>query len=309
MTEMLAPKVSICIPVYNGERFLQQAVESVLSQSYPSFEILIIDNASTDGTSKLAADYAAGNCKVRLFNNDKNIGLVGNLNRCLALAQGKYIKLLMADDLLLPGCVEQMVKGLDLHQTAKLVTCGRLIIDALGNKLGVKSYMRDDGIVQGSKAIARCLFGGNYIGEPSAVMFRKCDVAGAFREDLPQLSDMDMWFQLLEQGDLLSIAKPLCAFRTHPAQMTHANVKSGILVDDNIKLFETYSQKPYLEATWLLKLQFKLLMTYRIWISRQYISDEKKKMTLNKYASEAAYKFMPVVGFVQNLKSRLFGGN
>ncbi len=307
MTEMIVPKVSVCIPVYNGKQFLQQTVDSALRQSFPDFEILIIDNASTDGTTKLAEEMAARNSKLRLIINNHNIGLVGNLNRCLEHAQGTYIKFLMADDMLLPGCLEQMMAALELHQSVKLVTCGRLIIDALGSNLGVKVYMREHGIVQGKKVITRCLFGGNYIGEPSAVMFRKCDITGAFREDMPQLSDMDMWFQLLEQGDLLSMEKPLCAFRTHAAQMTHANIKSGMLVEDNIKLFETYSQKPYLESTWLLKLQHKLLMTYRIWISRQYISDIRREMLLKKYASRFVYKFMPVADLVYKLKSRVAG--
>jgi glycosyltransferase involved in cell wall biosynthesis len=305
MTEMLAPKVSICIPVYNGERFLQQAVESALRQSYSDFEILIIDNASTDGTVKCAEEMTSASGKVRLYINDQNIGLVGNLNRCLDLAKGDYIKFLMADDLLQPDCLERMVVPLESHQSVKLVTCGRRIIDALGNKLGTKAYLRDDCIVQGGKVITRCLFGGNYIGEPSAVMFRKCDVTGIFREDLPQLSDMDMWFQLLELGDLFSIAKPLCAFRTHAAQMTNANVKSGILVEDNIKLFETYSQKPYLDITWLLKSQHKLLMTYRIWMSRKYTSYEKRQFALNHYAYKFIYPFMPVIEFALNRRSQI----
>ena len=105
MIERVAPKISICIPVYNGERFLPQAVESTLLQTYPDFEVIIVDNASTDGTARWAADMAAGNSKIRLFINDLNIGLVGNLNRCLEYAQGTYIKFLMADDLLLPRCL------------------------------------------------------------------------------------------------------------------------------------------------------------------------------------------------------------
>jgi len=306
MTILSTPKVSVCIPTFNGAEYLHQAVESVLKQSYQNFEIVIVDNCSTDQTDALVdVLLKEGNGCIRFYKNDRNIGLVANLNRCLEYSKGEYIKFLCADDMLLPECIEQMVNGLDFHQSVKLVGCGRLVIDANGNKLGISKYMNGDAIVRGSQVITRCLFGGNYIGEPTAVMFRKNDLKGGFREDMPQLSDMDMWFQLLEQGDLLSLERSLCAIRSHSAQMTHANVKLGMLVDDNIKLFESYSKKLYLESTWFLVLQHKLLMTYRIWVSRKSISDEKRKMVLSQYASQLAYRLMPLVGLALLLKRQI----
>jgi len=308
MIDTNIPKVSVCIPAFNAADYLRQAVESVLGQDYQDYEIVIVDNCSTDHTGSLVSELQQlSNGRIRFYQNDRNIGLVGNLNRCLEYAKGSYIKFLCADDLLLPGCLDQMAAGLDLHQSVKLVGSGRLVIDMYGNKLVTKRYVSGDSIVRGKQVITRCLFGGNYIGEPTAVMFRKSDLKGCFREDMPQLSDMDMWFQLLEQGDLLSLEKPLCAIRSHPAQMTHANVRSGRLIEDNIKLFETYSQKPYLEATWLLMLQHKLLMTYRVWVSRKSISGEKREMVLDRYASRSAYALMPVVELALRLKERIAG--
>jgi len=308
MVDSNAPKVSVCIPTFNAADYLRQAVESVLEQSYQNYEIVIVDNCSTDHTVSLVSELQQlSNGRIRFYQNDHNIGLVGNLNRCLEYAKGSYIKFLCADDLLLPGCLDQMAAALDLHQSVKLVSCGRLVIDMYGNKLVTIRYVSGDSIIGGKQVITRCLFGGNYIGEPTAVMFRKTDLKGCFREDMPQLSDMDMWFQLLEQGDLLSLEEPLCAIRSHPAQMTHANVKSGRLIEDNIKLFETYSQKPYLEATWLLMLQHKLLMTYRVWVSRKSISGEKREMVLDRYASRSAYALMPVVELALRLKERIAG--
>lgn len=306
MIDTNTPKVSICIPAFNAADYLRQAVESVLGQDYQDYEIVIIDNCSTDHTVSLVSELQQlSNGRIRFYQNDRNIGLVGNLNRCLEYAKGAYIKFLCADDMLLPGCLEKMAAGLDLHSSVKLVSCGRLVIDMYGNKLGTRHYVAGDNIVSGKQVITRCLFGGNFIGEPTAVMFRKTDLKGCFHEDMPQLSDMDMWFQLLEQGDLLSLEKPLCAIRSHPAQMTHSNVRSGRLIEDNIKLFETYSQKSYLESTWFLRLQHKFLMTYRIWVSRKSISDETRKMVLDQYASRSAYVLMPVVKLALHLKERM----
>lgn len=306
MADSNAPKVSVCIPAFNAADYLRQAVESVLGQDYQDYEIVIVDNCSTDHTGSLVSELKQlSNGRIRFYQNDHNIGLVGNLNRCLECANGSYIKFLCADDLLLPGCLEKMAAGLDLHQSVKLVSCGRLVIDMYDNKLVTRRYVAGDTVVGGKQAITRCLFGGNYIGEPTAVMFRKADLKGCFREDLPQLTDMDMWFQLLEQGDLLYLAKPLCAIRSHPSQATHTNVKLGMLVEDNIKLFEAYAQKPYLEATWLLRLRHKLLMTYRVWVSGKSISGEKREMVLKRYASKTAYMLMPVVDLALRLKKRI----
>ena len=122
---------------------------------------------------------------------------------------------------------------------------------------------------------------------------------------MPQLMDMEMWFQLLEQGDLLSLARPLCAVRSHTAQVTYANIRSDKIVEDNIKLFDTYSRKPYLETTMLLSLRHKLLMTFRVWKSREYLSEEKKKMVLAHYAYRWAYPLMPVLWFGLGLRKRI----
>jgi len=306
MTEMVAPKISICIPVYNGELFLPKAVESTLRQSYSDFEVIIVDNASTDGTARWAADMAAGHSKIRLFKNDRNIGLAGNFNRCLDYAQGTYIKFLMADDLLLPGCLEQMAIGLNTCKSVTLVAIGRLIIDEHGRELAINRYSNTDVLVPGKQAITECLFGSHYIGEPTAVMFRKSDLTGKFREDLPQVLDMDMWFRLLERGDLLYMGEPLCAIRHHAGQMTHANTKSGESIEDSLKLFEAYSHKTYINPSLRLVAQHQVHIAYRVWKSRKYITSEKKKLVLGRYGSTLAYRLMPVGSFLLNFKRRIF---
>ena len=303
MSRTNVPKISVCIPTFNNANYLRQAVESVLRQNDQDFEIIIVDNCSTDHTSTLVEDLQKKNDgRIRFYKNDRNIGLAGNFNKCLKNAHGIYIKFLCSDDVLLPECLEKMVAALDAHQSVTLVCTGRLIISEIGKKIGFKQYPSKDIIIRGSNATTKCLFGKNYIGEPTAVMFRKRDLTGNFREDLPQLMDMEMWFQLLEQGDLLSIGVPLCAIRLHSDQVTHTNKESGRLIDDNVKLFNEYSKKPYLEITPLLVMKRKLLMTYRVWVSRKFISESKKKMILEQYASKFAYILMPLVGHVVSME-------
>lgn len=292
---MSAPKVSVCIPVYNAADYIRQAIDSVLVQNFRDYEIVIVDNSSTDATVSVIEDAtkrAAGN--VRFYRNDRNIGLVANLNKCLEYARGDYIKFLCADDLLLPGCIEAMARALDHNHSATLVGCTRTTIDKHGRNLGSKRYPGNGTVIGGHEVITRCLFGGNFIGEPSAVMFRRRQAADGFQESMPQLSDMDMWFRLLEQGDFIVLKQSLCAVRLHTTQVTHANTMSDVLVRDNVTLFDAYSRKAYIRLTFRGTIRHKILIAYRTWMSRKYISDESRRMVLQKYSHTWIYQLMPL---------------
>lgn len=297
------PRVSVCIPTFNGADYIYQAINSIFDQRYQDIEIVVVDNCSTDKTTAIVNDLSlrARGC-IHLFKNEKNLGLAGNLNKCLEHARGEYIKFLCVDDLLLPGCLEQMVAALDTRLSVTLVCGGRLNINEAGLAIGLRRYSSRQEVIPGYRAITRCLFGGNLIGEPSAVMFRKADLVTCFRDDLPQLMDMEMWFQLLEKGDLLSIEAPLCASRIHAAQMTNANIKSEKMILDNVRINEEYSNKSYLKATPVSVILHKLLMTYRVWISRKYISSEMRESVLARYGSQVAYTIMPIVWVSLTLK-------
>ncbi|MGZ2406227.1 glycosyltransferase family 2 protein [Rhizobium ruizarguesonis] len=299
------PKVSVCIPTYNGARYIEAAIESVLAQDYCSFEIVIVDNCSTDATKTIVFGYLSRNDKIRFFENAENIGLTANFNRCLDYAQGQYIKYLCVDDVLLPGCLQQMASELDVHPDVSLVCGGRLSIDDTGRSFGQRRYSERPGVFPGHSVITRCLYGGNFIGEPTAVMFRKSDAHSRFRTTLPQLMDMDMWFHLLEQGALSNIGAPVCAVRFHNMQMTHKNIESGKLIEDNISLFNEFSKKPYLLTTPWLKIRHRLMMTYRVWISRQFLEPTSRQNALGEYGIVPLYYLMPIVSGLVRLTRKI----
>ena len=299
------PKVSICIPTFNGAGYIREVIDSVLQQEYQDFEIVIVDNCSTDQTAAVVKEFSSRYENIRFFRNEENIGLAGNLNRCLEYARGEYIKYLCVDDLLLPGCLEQMAAALDEHPTVSLVCGGRLSINEAGLAFGLRRYSSRKEVIPGNKVITRCLFGGCFIGEPTAVMFRKSDMLARFRVDLPQLMDMEMWFRLLEGRELLSIETPLCAIRFHESQMTRINIKSGRLIEDNVCIFNEFSKKPYLEVTPWLVIRHKLLMTYRVWVSRKFISRETRRSVLRRFGIRFVYPLMPMISSVLALKRKL----
>ena len=110
------PLVSVVTPVYNGERYLAECIESVLSQSFEDFEYVILNNCSSDGTRRIAESYAK-DPRIRIHHNDRLIPVIANYNRAGALASpgARYLKYLAADDLLLPDCLKKMVDIAEAH--------------------------------------------------------------------------------------------------------------------------------------------------------------------------------------------------
>jgi glycosyltransferase involved in cell wall biosynthesis len=100
---MATPKVSVGMPVYNGEKYITQALNSALNQDFDDFEIVISDNASTDGTGEICRSYAAKDRRVRYYRNDSNIGASPNFHRVFELAQGEFFKWLPHDDICFPA--------------------------------------------------------------------------------------------------------------------------------------------------------------------------------------------------------------
>ena len=107
------PKVSIGLPVYNGERFLTQALDSLLAQTFTDFEVIICDNASTDSTAAICQSYVGRDSRIRYYRNDKNVGAARNFNRTFELARGEYFKWFAHDDMLAPTYLEKCVDALD----------------------------------------------------------------------------------------------------------------------------------------------------------------------------------------------------
>jgi glycosyltransferase involved in cell wall biosynthesis len=123
---MTSPKVSVCIPVYNGEDYLSETIKSVLNQSFQDFEIVIVDNQSTDKTVNIIQSF--NDSRIVFFQNETNIGLIGNWNMVMKKARGKYIKILPADDLIYPDCLKLQVEVFEKDTAKKIsLVCGCLI--------------------------------------------------------------------------------------------------------------------------------------------------------------------------------------
>jgi len=212
----------VAIPVFNQAAFVERAVASALKQGVA--EVVVVDNCSTDGTWQMLQNFAGAG--VRLHRNPRNLGLFGNFNRCIELAQGKYLRLLAADDALPPDCIGAEIALMERHpDVAMLSTRGRFV-DESGAPLG---WFADDfppGIYDG-RAFAGAWLGyyvhyrRNALNYPSGVLLRRASLEGVrFDEALKTGGDIDFFFRVLERGDL-AIERSLGAHVTRHRSQAH----------------------------------------------------------------------------------------
>lgn len=148
------PRVSIGLPVRNGERYLREAIDSILAQSLSDLELIITDNASTDSTEQICREYAARDSRVHYQRNPRNVGPAENYNLCYRLARGEYFKWAAHDDVLLPTYLQKCVEVLDADPT--VVNCHTLtrVIDEHGQAIGEYEFRTET-----DRAQARVRFG------------------------------------------------------------------------------------------------------------------------------------------------------
>jgi glycosyltransferase involved in cell wall biosynthesis len=242
------PQVSVLVPVYNAEKYLAECLDSVLAQDFADMEILISDNRSTDGTLKIIETYASRDARVRWWQNSKNVGLAPNHNLCLQKASGQYIKYVHADDKLLStSAIRQMAQALDADPGISIVASASYTLDNKSQPTKLRNSFLRSRVMDGKQVIVHCVMNdGNFIGEPSVVMFRRDQAGRGYDERYCQLVDLEFWFHLLENGRFAYLAEPLCAFREHDKQQSAFNRKAGSHVQDELMLAQYWLNRPQL---------------------------------------------------------------
>jgi glycosyltransferase involved in cell wall biosynthesis len=235
------PKVSICLPVFNGADFLAGAIESVQGQSFPDFELIIVDDVSTDASGEIIQKYAARDDRIVFSQNTRRLGLFANYNACLALANGDYVKLFAQDDLLQANAIATMVDIFDKYPEVSLVTGGKIWIDQNGRETKKILQFSQAVLIAGKEVVIANLIGlGNWVGEPSTVMFRTKDIGGGFDCSYYHYGDIEYWFRLLARGCLYYIDDVICKFRRHEASSTTTNLSGLYFALDIFRLGEQY---------------------------------------------------------------------
>ena len=222
------PLVSIMIPTYNRPQFFELALQSAQRQNYENLEIIVCDNSTDDQTEALIEKYL-GDPRLCYHRNKTAKTKEENFAPFEHLAKGEYLQWLMDDDILLDGKIEKMMQAFRKNPAAKLVTSRRAVIDGEGRlqpnpyAAGVPESEAEYSVFDGEIVGRETLLGWrNFLGEPSAVLFRRADLKHHYwraeSRGYKTISDVAMWLELLESGDCVFFQKPLSCYRRHEAQ-------------------------------------------------------------------------------------------
>jgi glycosyltransferase involved in cell wall biosynthesis len=231
------PVVSICIPTCNGSRYIEDCIVSAISQDLENFEVVIVDNHSSDSTFSIAASYAERDSRIRLERNAQDIGMVGNWIRCIELARGDWIKFLFQDDLIDPTCLTKMMAA--AHTGAVMIACRRRIIFNQVNRQARREYERHlaeesfDALFPDLTELSPEDYcetvldhpGVNFVGEPSAVLLHKSvfGAYGTFNASFVEINDVEYWTRLGINVGLAYVPETLASFRVHPRAVSAVN--------------------------------------------------------------------------------------
>ena len=199
------PRVSVLMPVYNGERYLREAVESILNQTFTDFEFIVINDGSTDGSADLLRAY--DDPRLRLI-EQANVGLTRSLNRGIALARGEYIARMDADDISLPTRLQMQIEFLGNHPTVGLVGTSVIHFDVDGKMIMEKLLLTE------SARIKEALLSANQLCHGSVMFRREClEKVGGYREEFKHVEDYDLWLRIAEHYEVANLATLLYKWR------------------------------------------------------------------------------------------------
>jgi glycosyltransferase involved in cell wall biosynthesis len=210
----MTPKVSVVMSVYNDESYIREAVESILNQSFKDFELIIINDGSTDRTREILSSYTDE--RIRLFDQE-NRGLTISLNRGLSLSNGSYIARMDGDDISEPERFAEEVRFLEQNKKIGLVGTYAYRIDEQGRIVSLSKYKTTTEEIREDLRVD-CSFC------HSSVMFRKIctEEVGMYREKVGPSEDYDLWFRIAERFDVANLPVPLQKFRINSQGVTVA---------------------------------------------------------------------------------------
>lgn len=312
MNNVSSPLVSVVIPIYNGEKYIEQTIESVLAQTYQTWELVIINDGSSDNTEKLVLKYTDN--RIRYFRNDINKGISFSLNKGLEESRGEFIARLDADDIALPFRFEKQVGF--LTENKDYVLCGSYFqtISATGKTMKQVRFPANNRDAQSYLLLHNCFC-------QSAIMM-KAQIAKELKYDLEFKigEDYDLWYRISKLGKITNLPQYTTLYRIHDTNITRKSevmfnnvnkINKKILDDLGIeyseKELELHSNALFYHSdyfknsanldlleNWIYKLysfirksgQYNSLLCYRIliekWIVSAYKSGNLKKVFYNR---------------------------
>ena len=238
---MKRPLISVCLPTYNGEKYLRQAVESILNQTVQDLELVIGDDRSTDSTRQILEEFARKDNRVKLTVNEVNLGYVPNCASIMRRCQGQFIKNFAQDDALAPDCCEKMLAIMQQHPNVTLVTAARTHIDEDNNVTGIHQHFDKTQMIAGKDVIKLYLSEFvNRTGNPTQIFFRGEHIMDGFNPAYHHGEDVEFGLRLLEKGDFYYISEPLILYRVHRETTTISTLVDMSFAPDYVRALDQF---------------------------------------------------------------------
>ena len=269
--------VSIVLPVYNGEKYLCESIDSVIAQTYTNWELLILDDCSTDSSPFISQEYAQKDNRIKYYRNECNLRLPRNLNRGFSLSHGKYLTWTSDDNRYYPEAIEKMVNALERNSDIHFVFASCRIIDSAGEPI---EYIKVD-----HNSLNR-LVGENSVG--ACFMYTRFvyETIGEYNPDLFLVEDFDYWQRICIQFKADILSEILYDYRLHPKNLTNTMKRKDFYLA--------------LEKTLLMhKDGFGRLSVYQNYILYRSLNkchEGERKFLLNKYRMR--YLFYSIAYFL-----------
>lgn len=256
--------VSVCVPTYNGEKYLRESLECIVNQTYQNLEILIVDDQSRDSTIAIAKEFEERDKRIKLIENPKNLGLVGNWNRCIEEASGEWVKLHFQDDLMEPETIDEMLGAADEFNVKFVLADRKYIFEGkrknhFDNLRRLSDHHHETTVLEAGELgslLNKIGIDHNFLGEPILGLVQKdlFKTYGNYDEQLKQIVDLEYWLRLGLNARFVFMPKQLHAFRVHgesqgakngkkkginPTHLDRINILRKMLVD---RFYENYRE-------------------------------------------------------------------
>ncbi len=231
------PLVSILMTAYNREKYIAEAIESVLASTYTNFELIIVDDCSNDTTVEIAKSYELNDKRIKVYINEKNLGDYLNRNRAASYATGKFLKYLDSDDLVYPYGLEAYVNSMEKLPDAALGVSSRNIQQNIPFPIfitkedAIRTHFFKDGFLDCG---------------PSGVIIKRnvFEKLGGF-SGKRMIGDSELWFKIASQYPVAIVPPSLIFWRQHDEQEFFSGINSGIYLEMNLPMVNEFLDTPY----------------------------------------------------------------
>jgi len=233
------PELSIIMPLFNSESYVGQAIESLLSQTYTDFELIIVNDASTDNSLQIAKSYT--DPRIKIVENERNMGIVYSRNKGLSIAIGNFIAPFDSDDIAYPDKFKIQINFLIRNPDYGMIGSWAKMIDNKGKLLKKKWKLNAP-----SKRIPAILLFRNYFVQSSIVMRREAIPMGGYKTGYDVVEDYIMWIETADRFKTWNYPSYLIQYRVHPKSATNSD--DNRMIQRDIRVYEYIFEKIGLKA-------------------------------------------------------------